>query len=183
MKKINRLPYTLMLLLCMGIGTSITAQKISLIDINKIKSSNPSNYQNYNGSVFAVLNGNFYFSADDGIHGQELFTSDGTANGTHLVKDISVGEVSSNVVLIKTAGSKIYFQTINNATYSGTLWVSDGTEAGTVPVANLPIATAGSCYDFTDVNGSLFLHTTITTTAVVFKNCIKQMQAVKTLCW
>lgn len=156
MKNINRLPYILMLLVCLGNGTSLTAQKISLIDINKIKSSNPGNYQNYNGSVFAVLNGNFYFSADDGIHGQELFTSDGTANGTHLVKDISVGEVSSNVVLIKTAGSKIYFQTINNATYSGTLWVSDGTEAGTVPVANLPNATAGSCYDFTDVNGSLF---------------------------
>ncbi|MEO7490497.1 MAG: ELWxxDGT repeat protein, partial [Ferruginibacter sp.] len=156
MKKINRLPYTLMLLLCMGIGTSITAQKISLVDINKIKSSNPYNYQTDYSAEFAVLNGKFYFNADDGIHGAELFTSDGTADGTHLVKDINPGEASSLPINITTSGGKLYFLTINNATYSSTLWVSDGTEVGTVPVANLPTASAGSFSNLTDVSGSLF---------------------------
>jgi len=97
-----------MLLLYIGSGTSLTAQNISLTDINKIKSSNPSNYQSDNGVLFAVLNGVFYFTADDGIHGRELFASDGTANGTHLVKDINPGPASSIFAFTMTSGGNLY---------------------------------------------------------------------------
>ncbi|MEO7490690.1 MAG: ELWxxDGT repeat protein, partial [Ferruginibacter sp.] len=155
MKKINRLPYIL-LLACICIGTSITAQKISLTDINKVKSSNPTNTQWDYNSVFAKLNGKFYFTADDGIHGRELFTSDGTSAGTHLVKDINPGEGSSSVSYITTSGGKLYFVTFNAMTYSETMWVSDGTEAGTVPVANVPYAIYGFFTYLTDVSGTLF---------------------------
>src|SRR5262245_18042375 len=37
------------------------------------------------------VNGTLYFTADDGIHGTELWKSDGTAAGTTLVKDIFPG--------------------------------------------------------------------------------------------
>ncbi len=123
--------------------TTVHAQNFGLIkDINTSKDASPANFINdlylrldndfyihvgYNGK-YAVLNNVAYFAADDGLHGMELWRSDGTASGTYMVKDISVGTLSSTVQSITTVGSKIFF-TVNQMIY-----VSDGTDAGTFMV-------------------------------------------------
>jgi len=65
---------------------SFVAQELSLIkDIStnaSIKSSNP--------SYFTKINDKIYFAADDQINGQELWISDGTEQGTFMLKDINI---------------------------------------------------------------------------------------------
>src|SRR5947209_20204980 len=50
-------------------------------------SSNPNNLTNVNGEL--------YFSANDGTHGTELWKSDGTTAGTTLVADINPGTTTT----------------------------------------------------------------------------------------
>lgn len=100
--------------------------------------SNPSN--------FAILNNKLYFSAGDGFdyadgqHGFELWVSDGSAAGTHLVKDINPIE-SSGPFGLTAFGSKIYFSA-DDGTNGNELWATDGTEAGTYMVKD--ISTSGN---------------------------------------
>lgn len=80
------------------------------------------------------------FQAYDGTNGYELWTTDGTSAGTSMVKDIKPGAFSSApgdggsgfaVLGDKTVFAA--FDTQNNAN-TRSLWISDGTAAGTQPV-------------------------------------------------
>ncbi len=56
-------------------------------------------FQNNSGgwgpSLFAEMGGILYFAGDDGIHGWELWRSDGTIDGTYMVKDLREEECTS----------------------------------------------------------------------------------------
>src|SRR5205814_4350810 len=60
--------------------------------VSSIHDTSPGNWSDGN---FAVANGNLFFSADDGVHGSELWRSDGTPAGTLSITDINPGSTSS----------------------------------------------------------------------------------------
>ncbi|MFZ2493198.1 MAG: ELWxxDGT repeat protein [Thermoanaerobaculia bacterium] len=59
-------------------------------------------------SIF-VANDTFFFAADDGVHGRELWTSDGTTAGTRLVGDINPGPGASDPSEFTVCKGKLYF--------------------------------------------------------------------------
>jgi ELWxxDGT repeat protein len=119
------------------------------------------------------VNGTLFFTADDGVHGRELWKSDGTAAGTALVKDIYPGTTnetfhgyyghghikvinSSNPGNLVNVNGTLYFGA-NDGTHGTELWKSDGTSNGTVLVADIqPGSGSSSPADLTAMSGTLF---------------------------
>jgi ELWxxDGT repeat protein len=102
-----------------------------------------------------------FFTADDGAHGNELWRSDGTAEGTTMVKDITPGPAATERpygLRLTNVGGTLFFATPHRDT-GATLWKSDGTPEGTVPVKHFE--TGGAFGDsgpeeLTNVAGTLF---------------------------
>src|SRR5262249_14646286 len=115
------------------------------------------------------LNGRLFFFADDGVHGRELWSTDGTDAGTQLVKDINPGLVSSSwssaAPELACVGDKLIFAA-DDGVHGSELWVSDGTADGTLmlkDIATQPTVLGGVAYTpasypmmFHEVNGQVY---------------------------
>ncbi len=77
-----------------------------------------------------------FFVADDGIHGKELWRSDGTTEGTFLIKDIANGDNDAAPANLTVFNNEVYFSAYD-AIYGTELWKTNGTEQGTVMVSNI----------------------------------------------
>ncbi len=79
-----------------------------------------------------------FFVADDGIHGRELWVTDG-ASAPVLVADINPGPSGSNPLHLTAIGSTLWFSA-NDGTNGAEPWTSDGTTVGTALLRNIHTA-------------------------------------------
>ena len=119
-----------------------------------------------NPTGLTVFNGEVYFAADNGSSGRELWKTDGTADGTVLVRDIYTGEYnyirngndygvypnSSSPAQLTVVGDTLFFvardflelgASVEQDQSNDELWKTDGTSAGTVKVREISISTVG----------------------------------------
>jgi tripartite motif-containing protein 71 len=103
-----------------------------------------------------MINGIIYFIGLDNSHGMELWKSDGTKEGTVLVKDISPGITPSWVNSFTNYNGMLFFRAYSDT--NGTeLWKSDGTEAGTTIVKDIiPGSGSGEPAGFTLFNNMIY---------------------------
>ena len=96
-----------------------------LKDINPgTGSSNTSDTGDNSG--FVQVDDLMFFSADDGAHGHELWATDGTTDGTRMVKDVVSGPGGGYFAQAAAFKDQLFF-----AAPGVGLWSSDGTESGT----------------------------------------------------
>jgi len=76
------------------------------------------------------------FRADDGLHGIELWSTDGTPKGTSLLRDVCPGTCNGAASDLAVTGGRAFF-TGYDGTHTFEPWVTDGTAAGTRLIVDL----------------------------------------------
>jgi ELWxxDGT repeat protein len=125
--------------------TPTTVYVSKLKEINPTGSGVPSRFIEFGGKV--------YFSANDGINGNELWVTDGTEAGTVLFKNINPGGDSSPNGFTIMNGV-IYFSA-NDGVNGDELWKTDGTASGTQLVRNINPAGANAYPSYLVANGTM----------------------------
>ncbi len=98
-----------------------------------------------NISLLKIMNDRLFFSANDGITGQEVWSSDGTAAGTTILKDVNpIGDGLNNTfpTRFSTVGSTLFFAGNDNVN-GYELWKTDGTTTGTALVKDIKAGASG----------------------------------------
>jgi ELWxxDGT repeat protein len=107
-----------------------------------------------------VLDGVLFFVADYG-DSEKLWRSDGSAEGSYVLKTVTVPTIGNPLIeQLTVAGNQVFFSTCDSGTKLGPykLWKTDGAAAGTILVRDL--ARGGTFYsplqNLTAVNSALF---------------------------
>ena len=108
-------------------------------------------------SKFLIVGDTLYYAYNDGIHGEELWMSDGSVEGTKMLKDIYPGSNGSLPSYLTFHKGEIYFSA-RTSTQGYELWKTDCTEDGTEIVKDI----------WTGGNSSSPTHITSTTGRLFF---------------
>lgn len=126
-------------------GRELWSLNLVTLEASILKDINTGSANGYKRSGFHSVNKRHFFVADDGIHGDELWVTDGTSAGTSLARDIAPG-ASSGVspgefdfkfqpsvgrYFIFTAQPSAVNPSPDGRPYGQELWASDGTTDGT----------------------------------------------------
>lgn len=121
---------------------------------------------------FTIAGDALYFVAHDGVHGFELWKSDGTEAGTALARDLyeepSPGSATLKPLILDAAGDRVFllWQRKGLAAPQGTglePCISDGTLAGTTVIADLAPGPANAAIAEARVAGDRLLFALATT--------------------
>ncbi|MDQ1858399.1 T9SS type A sorting domain-containing protein [Chryseobacterium sp. WLY505] len=95
----------------------------------------------YSGDVkMYTMNNTLFLAADDGIHGKEIWKSDGTVAGTSLLKDIvpnAGGSINGDFKALIFQNKLYFVVNLGTGTAGYELYSTDGTEAGTVSIKSV----------------------------------------------
>lgn len=124
---------------------------------HKVKDINPIPYTNavvQSTYGICMLNGKLIFAADDDVHGNELWISDGTSAGTQMLMDINtIVGVGSNPSNLIPFGNRMLFNAAA-APFDTAVWITDGTSAGTIRLKDSLI----NLSDYAEMNGKLYFY-------------------------
>lgn len=125
---------------CVLLALTHPATAQSLVTPTLVKDINPG-AANSSPRWFAQMGNRLFFAATDATNGNELWSTDGTAQGTVLVKDIWPGASSGQPTGLVALGNKFLFSAaqrlVNGRFPEFELWVSDGIANGTVQLKDL----------------------------------------------
>lgn len=126
-----------------GLGTELFVANFAkldvLVDIQPPSGTTLSSYP----MDFVRLGDKLAFSADDGLHGRELWIYDPTTKAARLVVDLVAGPQSSEARQLCVVGDKVVFSAWTPST-GYEVFVSDGTSNGTMLLADIVSGTGGS---------------------------------------
>jgi len=83
---------------------------------------------------------------------EELWVTDGTPAGTHMIKALGPNSINHDLMMI---GARVYFS-VDDGVHGSELWTSDGTAAGTMLLKDINPFGSSTPLNLTDVDGTLF---------------------------
>lgn len=101
------------------------------------------------GTYPEVVNNQLFFANDDGIHGEEIWLSNGSNSGTNILKDIFPGSISSSPLNLTNVNNQLFFRAIDK-NHGDDLWLSQGTITNTKLVTDLVSVSYRDLVNFKD---------------------------------